>query len=190
MLKKSYLLLLLIMVSVASLGETYWDGEKGKLRIMYKLLDPLIVTVEQPTKIKTNTLNREFTYSSKNNGHRIKVNVRAPYNDGVIDNYLREIYKNVYFELEKQGEFDLNNTTKKDALPIKGKGYFVDESSGVYAKDKKTFYTKEFSNRVSGNAFVSSTEIDVDFKLPDGEVPMGVYKGTLTLNVWFSGGIK
>lgn len=191
--KKIWLVLFLIIISINSFGKTIWNGEDGKLRIIYKLLDPLIVKVEDPVKIRANTLEKSFTYSSKNGGNRIKVDVSAPYDS--IDNFLREIYKYVYFELENDGNFELtlldskikNNQTTE---PIKAKGYFVDESNGILAKDKKSFYHKEFSSRVASSPFTSSTQIDVDFTLPEQELPMGTYRGSMILNVWFGGTIN
>lgn len=189
MMKRNIRFILFLFITSLCFGKTVWHGEDGRLNIMYKILDPLIVKVEKPNKIVTNTLNREFTYSSKNGGRKIRVEVAAPYEQSKIDNYLREIYKYVYFELESQGKFKLTDKSKVNSVIIEGEGYFIDENERIYAKDKRTFYSKEFANRLTGNAFTSVTDIDVNFKLPEGDVPMGSYTGTLTLNVWFSGGI-
>lgn len=193
--KKILVILILLFVSVVSFGKTNWNGEDGRLRVIYKLLDPLIVKVEDPARIKANTLEKKFTYSSKNKGKRIKVDVSAPYNNNSIDNFLREIYKYVYFELENSGEFNLTSIDagvkeNQNSGVIKGKGYFVDESNNIFGKDRTTYYSKEFSSRVSSSPFAATTEIDVDFTLPDQEIPMGVYKGSMILNVWFGGTIK
>lgn len=188
--RKKFILVIFFIFSLMAFSAVHWDGEEGRLRVMYKILDPLTVVVDKLNKIRTNTLDKEFTYSSKNNGQKIKVTVSAPYNNSAIDDYLRKIYERVYFSLKNQGQFSLKNQTSSVVTEIKGKGYFVDKEEGITEDKKEYSYSKPFSSRVSESPFLATTEIDVDFKLPQGEVPIGVYKGTLVLDVWFGGTIK
>lgn len=186
---KKFIFVFLLTTSVLSFGKTIWNGEDGRLRVLYKILDPLIVTVEDPVRLRASSLDKQFTYSSKNGGRPLKVTVKAPYIKDSIDTYLRKVYELVYFELADNGKFDLINNKKVDSK-IAAQGYFVDNDVKISAKEKKAFYYKKFTENVAGNNFNTTTGIDIEFTLPSGEIPMGVYTGDLILNVWFGGTIN
>lgn len=189
MIKKKYLFFLILLLSTTIFGKTNWKSEDGRIRVIYKVLDPLIVTVEQPKRIIASTLDKKFTYSSKNGGEMLRVKVYAPYNKDEVDNYLRKIYERVYFELENDGVFKLYNESGNPNIFIDGKGFFVDTDAGITAGAKNTHYDKEFKSNVGNNAFTATTNIDAEFSLPQGEAPLGVYRGALILKVWFGGSI-
>lgn len=187
MIKKIYIFLFFTLVINAFAG-TNWSGDRKKISIIYKILDPLRVTVTTPEKIVATRMDKSFSYSEKSSDKKaLKVTVEAPYESGMLDNVLSKIYENVYFNLKNKGEFDLTleNTEEK----IEARAYFVDEPY-ISKLEKKTYYTKEFSKTINGNSFNTTTNIDVDFLLPNSSLPIGVYRGTLGLEVWFGGTIE
>lgn len=188
--KKILILLSFLLVTIISYSDVKWEGEDGRVTIIYKIVDPLIVDVEQPQKLVIGANQKKFTYSeASKDKKRVNVKVNAPYNQNhSIDNILRAIYAKVYFELQDKGEFNLTHTKNPENI-IKGQGYFVDKEAGISSNDKKTFYNKDFSNRVNGNKFYTTSQIDADFEMTKENMPMGVYSGTLKLNVWFGGSI-
>lgn len=187
--KRIFIVLSFLLITIISYSDVKWEGEDGRVTIIYKIVDPIIVDVEQPQKLIVSANQKKFTYSEVNRDKkRINVRINAPYNQNhSIDSILRAIYEKVYLELQNDGKFELQNEKKSQNI-IKGKGYFVDNEAKVMSKDKQTFYSKEFSNRVNGNKFYTTSQIDADFEM-DENMPMGVYKGTLKLNVWFGGSI-
>ena len=183
---KKIIVFFFIVFSFSTFSQTYWKGENKKITIIYKVLDPLIIDIEPTERLYISKLDKNFKYSQKSTTRNgILVKVETPYNTSSYDEILRKIYEKVYFQLENEGVFDLvheNNTMYK----IKGSAYFVDEN----VKEKATEYSKEFASSVAGSSFNTTTRIDVDFSLPDTELPLGIYKGTLRLNVWFGGTIN
>lgn len=190
--KKSIILSLFLLMAIFSYSMVTWEGDKNNVSIIYKIVDPVIVEVEKPQKIVVSSGQKNFTYSEMvKDRKRIGVKVNTPYNPTMIDDVLRAIYERVYFSLQDNGNFDLKNTTDPTNVSIiKGKGYFVDQNSGVLAAEKRTFYDKEFANSVGGVGFYTTTEIDADFTMQQDNMPMGVYTGTLKLDVWFGGKLK
>lgn len=173
-------------ISVVAFAGTNWTGnDKKTITIVYKILEPLIVNIEKPEKIIARRNEKEFSYSSKK-GKPLLVTVEAPYNNGTIDDILRKVYEKVYFKLEEEGNFYLENK-EESSYRILAKGYFVD-SNIVNKNSKVTYYYKDFPSKVEGNSFYTTTGIDVDFYI-NNDIPLGVYEGTLKLNVWFGGSI-
>lgn len=184
--KRLIILSLFLIINIFSYSNVIWDGENQKISIIYKIVDPIIVNVDIPERITVSSGQKNFTYSHMVKDKRmITVKVNAPYNPSMIDNVLRAIYERVYFSLQNNGEFDLKNSTEQAI--IKGKGYFVDSNEGILATAKRTSYDKEFANNVSGTNFYTTTQIDADFTMGQENMPMGVYTGTLKLDVWFGG---
>lgn len=190
MMRKIYILSLFLVLAIFSYSNNVtWTGDSGKITIIYKVVDPLIVTVEQPEKLTVSANQKTFTYSDMTKSKKpLLVTVKTTYNSGTVDDILRKIYEIVYFELEKTGKFELTNGTNPEL--ITGQGYFIDSQANATKNTKLTAINKPFANNVGGDTFSTTTEIDVDFTLPDGEVPMGLYTGTLRLNVWFAGSLK
>lgn len=185
--KKNWLILLLFLATSFSYADVVWNGEEGRISIIYKIVDPLLVEVETPKRLIVSATQKEFTYSKMTETKQpLLVTVKSPYN--TVDDILRKIYENVYLELQDNGVYTLRNDTTTKV--IAGKGYFIDTEVGATAETKTTQLVKQFANRVSGTNFSVTTNIDSDFVLPEGEVPMGVYKGTLYLNVWFGGSLN
>lgn len=185
--KRIFIVLSFLLATIISYSEVKWEGEDGRLTIIYKIIDPLIVDVEQPQKLVIGSNKKNFTYSEVSKTRKpLLVTVKSSYNE--IDELLRKIYETVYFELPNMGEFKLKN--EKNNAEIIGKGYFIDNEVGANRSNQRTEISKPFSNRVNGATFSTTTNIDANFTLPEGEVPMGVYKGSLHLNVWFGGTLK
>lgn len=185
--KKNWLILLLLLATSFSYADVVWNGEEGRISIIYKIVDPLLVEVETPKRLIVSATQKEFTYSKMTETKQpLLVTVKSPYN--TVDEILRKIYENVYLELQDNGVYTLRNDTTTKV--ITGKGYFIDAEGNATTETKTTYLVKQFANRVSGTGFSVTTNIDSDFVLPEGEVPMGVYKGTLRLNVWFGGSLN
>ena len=185
--KRIFIVLSFLLITIISYSEVKWDGEDGRVTIIYKIVDPLIVEVEQPQKLVIGANQKKFTYSEASKRKKaLLVTVKSPYNQ--VDELLRKIYETVYFKLDNNGEFKLTN--EKTTKEISGKGYFIDNEAQATRDKKVTEISKPFANRVNGNGFSVTTGVDADFTLPEEEVPMGVYKGTLYLNVWFGGTLK
>lgn len=181
---KKILLMLFLIISSLSYSATNWKPKHNKkIIVIYKVLDPLIVEVDKPQKIVVPATETTFKYSDYSSSKRkLDVKVKASYT-GTVDRILAKIYERVYFKLENEGKFELTHTTEKDKK-ISGKGYFVD--AGIPETQKKTTHDKEFITNLQGNTFSASTQIDAEFT-KEKDLPMGVYQGTLRLDVWFGG---
>lgn len=188
---KKMIFIFFMLISCFSYTQTHWKGEDSPLVILYKALDPLIVTVEQPDKIIIPASKGTYKYSLYSQSKKpLSVKVAAKYNENTVDNILRKVYERAYFRLRDNGNFELLHKEQKDKK-IKGKGYFIDDE--VQATETKKLYeiNKEFAGSVGHNKFSTTTQIDVDFIIDDtNNAPMGVYNGTLKLDVWFGGSIK
>ena len=189
--KKIVILSLFLIVSFFSYSDVIWNGEEQKISIIYKVVDPIIVQIENPPqKITVSSGQKNFTYSEMAKDKRmISVRVNAPYNQNNIDNLLRAIYERVYFSLQNNGSFELKSATDPTSI-IQGNGYFVDPAAGIVATSKQTSYNQEFANSVGGTNFYTTTQIDADFTMPQENMPMGIYSGTLRLDVWFGGSLN
>lgn len=189
MMRRIIVLSLFLVFGIISYSDVKWSGDSGKISIIYKIVDPLIVTVEEPEKLIVSANQKTFTYSKMSSKKApLVVKVTSSYNQNTIDEILRKIYETVYFQLQNGGKFELKNGAEQKV--ITGNGYFVDSQVTATEGAKLTEISKPFSSTVSGNTFSTTTGIDVDFTLPDGDVPMGIYRGTLYLNVWFGGSLN
>lgn len=185
---KKLLFVLFVLINLFSYGkDSIWNTtSKNPIIVIYKVLDPLIVKVDQPDKIVVPANITNFKYSEySENKRKLNVIVESPYT-GPIDKVLEKIYEKVHFQLESSGNFELIHDKEKNKKII-GKGYFIDGDLATET-EKKSYYSKGFSNNLVGNSFKASTQIDVDFN-KEKDAPMGVYKGVLKLNVWFDGTI-
>lgn len=194
---KKAIFFLFILISSIGYSKTTWNGINydKNLVVLYKALDPLIVKVDEPKRIIIPAKRNTYKYSEYSSDHRkLKVDVSTSYNKDQIDDILRKVYENVYFKLQNDGNFDLTHVKKENEkvenVTIKGKGYFVDNSVSATDKEKKSEITKPFSSSVVGNKFSTTTEIDAEFTVDNDNIPMGVYTGTLKLDVWFGGSVK
>lgn len=194
---KKAIFFLFILISSIGYSKTMWKGNNydKNLVVLYKALDPLIVKVDEPKRIIIPAKRNTYKYSEYSSDHRkLKVDVSTSYNKDQIDSILRKVYENVYFKLQNDGNFDLTHVKKENEkvenVTIKGKGYFVDNSVSATDKEKKSEITKPFSSSVVGNKFSATTEIDAEFTVDNDNIPMGVYTGTLKLDVWFGGSVK
>ena len=194
---KKIIFMFFILISSIGYSETSWEGNNydKNLVVLYKVLDPIIVNVEQPQKINIPAVKGKYIYSNySKNRKALQVKVETPFNKGMIDEILRKVYEKVYLKLQNSGDFDLNYINKKDKgtenITIKGKGYFIDSSVSATEDTKTSYIEKQFANSVAGDKFSTTTEIDAEFTVDNDNIPMGVYKGTLKLDVWFGGTIK
>lgn len=188
--KKSFIFVFYILIVIFCYADVKWSGEDGKLTVVYKIVDPIIVDVDKPKKITVTSNQQSFSYSQMNGDNsKIEVRVTVPYNSGEVDDILRAIYERVHFRLQNSGKFDLV-LDKNTSEIIQGQAYFIDNAAGATTTNKKTEYFKDFSNTVAGNQFYTTSQIDVDFTTTKSEMPMGIYRGILKLDVWFDGTIK
>lgn len=194
---KKIIFMFFILISSIGYSETSWEGNNydKNLVVLYKVLDPIIVNVEQPQKINIPAVKGKYIYSNySKNRKALQVKVETPFNKGMIDEILRKVYEKVYLKLQNSGDFDLNYINKKDKgtenITIKGKGYFIDSSVSATEDTKTSYIEKQFANSVAGDKFSTTTEVDAEFTVDNDNIPMGVYKGTLKLDVWFGGTIK
>ena len=110
--KRIFIVLSFLLVTIISYSDVKWEGEDGRLTIIYKIIDPLIVDVEQPQKLVIGSNKKNFTYSEVSKTRKpLLVTVKSSYNE--IDELLRKIYETVYFELPNMGEFKLKNEKNK-----------------------------------------------------------------------------
>ena len=189
--KKVLIGIYFLIISI-SYSDTFWSGNyyNDSLVILYKVLDPLIVQVDTPSRIKLPALDGVYKYSEKSDTQKpLRVVVKADYTKERIDDILRKVYEKVHFKLQDSGEFYLKNDNNPDKK-IKGNGYFIDKEVGATAVNKMNEIDKEFAGSVGSEKFSAETEIDVDFTVSDGKnLPRGIYTGTLKLDVWFYGSI-
>lgn len=190
---KKIIFIFFILIFSFSYSQTHWSGTnyQNSLVVLYKALDPLIVTVDQPQKIIIPASRGTYKYSLYSQSKRtLNVKVTAQYNKDKIDDILRKVYERVYFKLQNNGEFDLIHKDQNDKK-IKGKGFFVDNDSNASETNKLSEINKAFAGSVGDEKFSATTEIDAEFTIDDvSNVPMGVYSGTLKLDVWFGGSIQ
>lgn len=188
--KKIFFVFFILLKSLSYCADT-WHGS-GKpdniLVVLYKVLDPLIVEVEQPERIVIPASNGSYRYSNYSKSRRpLTVKVSAKYNKDKVDDILRKIYERVYFKLDNNGDFELTNKKYGDKK-IKGKGYFIDSEAKATETNKLSEIDKEFSGSVGAEKFNATTQVDADFIINDiTNTPMGEYQGTLMLDVWFGG---
>lgn len=149
----------------------------NQLVVIYKVLDPLKVTVTPTEKMKIVAGNRKFTYTGTINSRApISVLVEAPFNER--DAILDTVYGTATLEFEDAGKFFLVNTTDS-SKKIDARGYFINYS-GEPSKIALPLYTGTSITKYEGRA-----EIDAIFNENQKDMVMGTYKGVLKLNVTY-----
>lgn len=145
-----------------------------ELVVIYKILNPLTVTVDKPEKMVVKAGNQIFRYSETVSS-KVPLNIRieAPYNvrDGILD----QIYGTATLELENNGKFDLTDGSTNNV--IKGRGFFLDNVSHLLnLKLESTESLRKYHGLVT---------VDAVFNEDGSEMLMGNYKGVLRLNVTY-----
>lgn len=152
--------------------------ELKKLFVVYKALDPLSISIEQPEKITVKSGTESFRYSEMNQSKsKIKVGVKAPYMRGA-DDILDTVYGTVTFNLVNGGNFSLNSPEGKS---FQGRGFIVDGPSEL---DRKVLPLTRTSSSME---YTGNIEIDAIFNESNQNVTLGNYSGTLKLEVRYGG---
>lgn len=146
-----------------------------QLVVIYKVLNPLTVSVDVPEKMVVKAGNQSFKYSdSIASKRKIGIKVEAPYYNR--DEILDLVYATATLRMRNKGNFDLigNNGTK-----IKGRGFFP--SVGENATEKVLpLYTTTLNGK-----YEARTEIDAVFNENNSEMKLGEYSGVLTIDVTY-----
>ena len=149
----------------------------NQLVVLYKVLDPLKVTVSQTEKMKVVAGKQKFKYSEVVDSKTpISVLVEAPFNQR--DDILDTVYGTATLELENSGKFSLKSTNG-NSEEIDARGYFKNEP-GEPSKIILPLFTGTSITKYEGR-----TEIDAVFNENQKEMLMGTYKGVLRLNVTY-----
>lgn len=149
----------------------------NQLVVIYKVLDPLKVTVTPTEKMRIAASNRKFTYTGTIDSRvPISVVVEAPFNER--DAILDTVYGTATLELENTGKFSLINTIDT-SNKIDARGYFKNYP-GEPSKIVLPLYTGTSITKYEGRA-----EIDAVFNENQKDMVMGTYKGVLKLNVTY-----
>lgn len=146
--------------------------------VIYKILDPLTVTVDKPEKLTVSGASMEpFTYSKTSLGKKpINIKVSRPFNNR--DNILDAIFSKVTLEIQNQGVFELTEI-KDTKKKLKAKGYFSD------TKDYKTIIP--LSAGGGHNKYEGDANLDVEFNNGREKIELGTYKGVLRVDVLYGG---
>ena len=146
-----------------------------QLVVIYKVLNPLTVTVDTPEKMVVKSGRQSFKYSdSIVSQKKIQIKVEAPYYDR--DEILDQVYATATLRMQNDGKFDL---VGKDGSKIKGRGFFP--SISEYATVKVLpLYTTTINGK-----YEARTEIDAVFNEDNSEMKLGEYSGVLTIDVTY-----
>lgn len=173
---KLFLGIIFIILNLCTFSITTFNFN-NQLVVIYKVLNPLVVEVEQTEKMQVVSSEDIFRYSDTVFSKRkVGVIVKAPYNER--DLILDKIYGTAKLELENNGNFELVDITDKQKR-IGGRGYFI--SGG---KESSTITLPLFNASVQ-NRYEQRTEIDAVFNEKREKMIMGTYKGVLKLNVTY-----
>lgn len=149
----------------------------NQLVVIYKVLNPLIVEVEQTEKMQVPSSADTFRYSETvASRKKIGITVKAPYNER--DLILDKIYGTAKLELENNGEFELVEI-KDSEKRIGGRGFFISEG-----KESSSLILPLFNASVQ-NRYEQRAELDAIFNEKKEKMLMGTYKGVLKLNVTY-----
>ena len=146
-----------------------------QLVVIYKVLNPLKVTVETPEKMTVRSGNQIFKYSDVvASRKKIGIKVEAPYH--ARDEILDKVYGTATLTMQNSGNFDL---IEKNGTKIKGRGFF---SSGGNQDVKQVLplYTSTSSGK-----YEARTEIDAIFNEDQTTMKLGEYRGVLKIDVTY-----
>ena len=173
--QKKFILILLICFWQKVYPITTMNFTK-QLVVIYKVLDPLKVVVQQPEKMFMKSGNQEFRYSEvATSKSPLSIKIEAPYNKR--DEILDRIYGTATLELESNGNFDLIDKNNSNNI-IKGRGFFSNDTSHLILP---------LYNASAPDKYQTSTTVDAIFNEDMREMKMGSYKGVLKLNVTYGG---
>lgn len=148
-----------------------------QLVVIYKVLNPLKVTVEPTEKMTVKRGTQKFKYSdSIDSRKKIEIKIEAPYN--TRDEILDKIYGTATLQMQNNGIFDMVDITDKNKI-IKGKGFFVNGGEGV-SKQVLSLYNTSFKDK-----YEARTEIDAIFNEENKMMELGTYSGVLRIDVTY-----
>ncbi|WP_448820824.1 hypothetical protein [Cetobacterium sp.] len=146
-----------------------------QLVVIYKVLNPLTVTVDTPEKMVVKAGNQSFKYSdSVASKKKIGIKVEAPYykRDEILD----LVYATATLKMQDNGNFYL---TSADGTKIKGRGYFP--SVG----EKAVIQTLPLYTTTVNGKYEARTEVDAVFNEDNSEMKLGEYSGVLKIDVTY-----
>lgn len=146
--------------------------------VIYKILDPLAVTVDSTEKLIVSAASKEpFLYSkSSSNRKPINIKIERPFNNR--DSILDAIFSEATLELQNQGEFELSEIKDK-TKKIGAKGFFSDNNT------HKITIPLTFGG--DANKYQGNTNLDVEFNGKRETIELGTYKGVLKVDVMYGG---
>ena len=146
-----------------------------QLVVIYKVLNPLSVTVDPVEKMTVKSGTQVFRYSEVISSKRkIGIKVEAPYHER--DDILDRVYGTATLTMQNDGKFDLRST---DGKIVKGRGFFSLISDSA-TKQILPLYTSTSSGK-----YEARTEVDAIFNEEQKEMKLGEYSGVLSIDVTY-----
>lgn len=172
--KKGVIILLVIFFCKIIYSATHINFTK-QLVVVYKVLNPLTVTVEMPEKMTVKSGNQSFKYSEIiESKKRIGIKVAAPYH--ARDEILDKVYGTATLRMQNGGKFEL---TSDEGNKIKGRGFFPSVSETA-TEEVLPLYTTTSSDK-----YEARTEVDAVFNEDKAMMKLGKYKGVLRIDVTY-----
>lgn len=146
-----------------------------QLVVIYKVLNPLSVTVEIPEKMTVKSGDQAFKYSDVTaSKKKIGVKVEAPYH--ARDEILDRVYGTAKLRMQNNGNFELVST---DGSKIKGRGFFSSVSEQAIEQTLPLYTTS------SSGKYEARTEVDAMFNEERNVMKLGQYSGVLRIDVTY-----
>lgn len=146
-----------------------------QLVVIYKVLNPLSVTVETPEKMTVKSGDQVFKYSEVTpSKKRVAIKVEAPYH--ARDEILDRVYGTAKLKMQNNGNFEL---VSKNGSKIKGRGFFPSISEQAIEQILPLYTTS------SSGKYEARTEIDAIFNEERSNMKLGEYSGVLRIDVTY-----
>lgn len=146
-----------------------------QLVVIYKVLNPLSVTVETPEKMTVKSGDQVFRYSDViASKKKIGIKVEAPYH--ARDEILDRVYGTAKLQMQNSGNFELIST---DGSKIKGRGFFAPISEQATEQILPLYTTS------SSGKYEARTEVDAVFNEERSVMKLGQYSGVLKIDVTY-----
>lgn len=146
-----------------------------QLVVIYKVLNPLSVTVETPEKMTVKSGDQVFKYSEVTpSKKRVTIKVEAPYHER--DAILDRVYGTAKLKMQNNGNIEL---VSKNGNKIKGRGFFPLGSEQAIEQILPLYTTS------SSGKYEARTEVDAIFNEERSTMKLGEYSGVLTIDVTY-----
>lgn len=169
-------ILALFLISTIGYAKTVINFSK-QLVVIYKVLNPLRVTVDPVEKMTVKSGTQQFKYSETvDSKKKIGIKIEAPYN--TRDEILDKIYGTATLQMHNNGIFDMVDVGDSSKI-IKGRGFFPNEGETV-SKQTLSLYNTSFKDK-----YEARTEVDVIFNEENNLMKLGTYSGVLRIDVTY-----